>query len=82
MNTTTITLPAYWASAIINDDWSGLEAKEAVELQDFYVRNPHLGGALGVGEPYIGRHVGKLADVADYVFSVRQERKQDETCAY
>ncbi len=26
------TLPAYWGSALINDDWSGLDAQETASL--------------------------------------------------
>ena len=80
--TTTLTLPAYWASAIINNDWSGLSAEDAAELQGFYDDNPHLGGALDVGEPYTARNV-HLCEVADYVFPVREtSREVDGPCAY
>ena len=88
--TATITLPTLWASAIINNDWSSLTEEETNHLKDFYERNPHIGGALCVGEAYTGRHLGAVTEVAAYTFSVRQGRLQDrlqdrlqgETCAY
>ena len=35
METTTERLPSYWAAALINDDWSGLEDAEVDTLNNF-----------------------------------------------
>lgn len=35
MKTVTYVLPAHWASAIINDDYSGYTDEEAMEIEDF-----------------------------------------------
>ena len=38
MKTETYTLPSHWASALISGDWSGLEALDEKELNDFLER--------------------------------------------
>lgn len=40
IETTTITLPAYWSSALINNDWSGLNDREAELLKAWQALNP------------------------------------------
>ena len=39
---TTYILPAYWASALINEDYSGLEDTEGKELKSFLESIPNL----------------------------------------
>ena len=34
IETTEYLLPSYWASALINDDWSGLEDDEIAQIHD------------------------------------------------
>lgn len=36
MKTETYVLPSHWASALINDDYSGYTDEEAMEIEDFY----------------------------------------------
>lgn len=36
------TLPAYWASALINDDWSGLTTAEQHTIERYLALNPQL----------------------------------------
>lgn len=31
----TYTLPEYWASALVNNDYSGMDAEEVLEIQEF-----------------------------------------------
>lgn len=38
------TLPAYWASAIINGDFSGLQPGEAADVQYWLDTEPDIGG--------------------------------------
>lgn len=35
MNTIEYILPTHWLSALINDDWSGLDDKEEKEIRDW-----------------------------------------------
>lgn len=47
----TQTMPAHWASALINNDWSGLEyAGDAQELRDYLQANPELCNPVSCGE--------------------------------
>lgn len=72
--TFTVTMPAYWASAIINHDYSGLEKSDRAELNNFLANyTPCLSFAdcLDVGDEYIGKFDGKLCNVADYTYEVR-----------
>lgn len=39
MQLETYILPAYWASALINNDYSGLESNDIEEIEDFEWRN-------------------------------------------
>jgi hypothetical protein len=65
-------LPAYWASALVNCDDSGLEDGERQVLEAWCKRtNTNYGTCLNVGEPYYARSndAGTLAgDVAEYLF--------------
>lgn len=47
IKTETYVLPIYWASALINDDYSGLEDDEIKELDDFC---KDLGPCIDVSE--------------------------------
>jgi hypothetical protein len=69
----TVTMPAHWASALINMDYSGLSADDRTELNNFLVSHePCLSfvDCLDVGAEYIGRFAGKLCNVADYVYKL------------
>lgn len=39
MKTTTYILPAYWASALINNDFSGIKDNEESEIRSFLSKN-------------------------------------------
>ena len=41
METTTLTLPAYWASALVNADFSGMDDREIAELETWQNSNTH-----------------------------------------
>lgn len=56
MQTTTYVLPAHWAPALINDDWSGLEDDDAADLQIF-LDSEDLGHAIDVShEPFFAKY--------------------------
>ena len=38
MTTENFTLPAYWASALINDDWTDLDDTEEKEIKDWIAK--------------------------------------------
>lgn len=46
MKIETYTLPIFWASALINGDFSGLEPGEIAILQHWLSSHPELGGCL------------------------------------
>lgn len=56
MQTTTYLLPAHWASALINDDWTGLDDDQAGEAQVF-LDAEDLGPATSCdGDPVFARY--------------------------
>jgi len=69
--TLTVTMPAYWASALINMDYSGLSTEERAELNNYLVNHdPCLSfvDCLGMGASYIGQFNGQVCEVADYIY--------------
>lgn len=69
-------LPAYWASALINGDYSGLDASERQQLEAEVAKLATDGWEVvdvnrsADGEPletYIGRYNGFLSDMLEYV---------------
>lgn len=70
IQTETFTLPASWASYLINGDDSGISEEEASECDAFLAKNPHLYPA-GCGDQYFkhSNAAGTPAgDVCDYTF--------------
>lgn len=70
MITETHTLPAYWASTLVNGDWSGLSDTETGEIRDWLNEHPHLGDCLTVSDEYSYHYWGERMMCADYVFPV------------
>lgn len=85
MKTITYTLPSYWACALINNDWSGLELDgldAAQELRDWLRdNNQSRHNCLTCSdEAYISReYKGLLCDVLDYTFVVPEDVKEYTT---
>ena len=78
IQTISVKLPAYWASALVNGDFSGLSDVEEKEINDFLTENPHLGPCFSCGEyAEIGRYNGLLCDVLDFDFPVRFWRESE-----
>lgn len=61
------TLPAAWASALVNNDWSGLELDDPAEAERCreWVKSSGL-RAVDVSEPYTDRYMGIITQVADF----------------
>ena len=70
LQTTKIVLPAYWASALINGEDTGLNDDDVEGLENWLEGNPDLGQPHDVGKPYLGWYEGKITDVAEYTFPV------------
>lgn len=61
--------PAAFASAIFNNDYSGLSKADVAELNNFLLNEGlSFADCVDVSDNYVGRFNGLLADVADYSF--------------
>jgi hypothetical protein len=73
----TCTLPAYWASYLINGDASGLEQGEQEQVDAFLAREGLDFPVSCSDEPsftrYNDAHTGLAGDVLDYTFLVNPE---------
>jgi len=82
MKTETYTLPAYWASALINGDYSGTSSGDEEDIKIFYARHPHLGFCLSCENEseFVSRNdfnnIGGA--VADFTFPVLPRRTDSE----
>jgi hypothetical protein len=65
MKTYTETLPAHFASALINNDSSGLSPEELEELDDIQQLNYN---AVDCSESYTGSFNGKICQVCEFTF--------------
>jgi hypothetical protein len=65
MQVITYKLPAYWASALINNDWSGYDKEEREEIKNWLNinGNPNI---VSVGESFVGRFGGLIYELAEY----------------
>lgn len=67
-----VDLPACWASAIVNNDFSGLSPEEAADIENWFASNPHIGGNMGCEEPtFIGRFQGLQTEMMTFTFSLK-----------
>jgi hypothetical protein len=72
METVTYTLPAYWASALINDDRSGNTDEDDADIDAFMEAHPHH-CAIDCSEPEFAHSndwtdIG--GDVCEYTFQI------------
>lgn len=79
MKTSEYTLPAFWASYLINGDASGLEDNEALQIEAFISGESLPWGCLSCSDSPEFRHIhdasnyGVLAcDCLTYTFEVQQ----------
>lgn len=75
MKTATYTLPAFWASALINGDVFGMGFYDLMQVDRWLDAHPDLGGCLScTDEPSFRRHHDapevKAVDCLDFVFPV------------
>lgn len=74
----TYLLPAHWASALINGDYSGCEDAEETEINEWLAANPQLGGCYSCSdEPEFRTRndAGTLAgDCLEFTFPVITEQ--------
>lgn len=76
IKTVKVKLPAHWASALVNGDFSGLSDVEEKEINDFLTENQHLGPCFDCGDATeLGRYEGLLCDLLAYTFPVRLWRE-------
>jgi hypothetical protein len=73
MKTVTYILPAYWACALINNDYTGLEESEHNEIERFLFANKEdIGTCIGVSEEQYFSHTNDAhtlaCDVAEFTF--------------
>lgn len=64
-------LPAWWASALINSDFSGLsrEPDDLAEFQEWAGQNPHLLNPVSCSdETLIGRWNGLTCELLEYTY--------------
>ena len=66
MKTETLTLPEFWASALINDDCSGFDENDEKNLNDFLADRPELGACLDCSQE---SHFAKYHDANAYVLA-------------
>jgi len=71
MKTIILTMPAHWASALMNLDYSGLDKEERSKLNNFLSLNDlSFVDCRGISNPYIGKFNGLLCEVADYTYKI------------
>ena len=61
-----ITAPAHWASALINNDRSGLDHRERLDISQWLRDNDNPRIASCSEESYIGQFEGKLCEILNY----------------
>ena len=67
--------PAHWASALVNNDSSGLTDQDKQELRNFLERE-NLSAASCVScsdHSFIGKFDGLLTELLEYIFDTREE---------
>jgi hypothetical protein len=64
--------PAYWASAFINGDTSGLEEKELEEFEAWCAKHPQFYVVDVSEETHIGRWNGLQTELATYTAYVQE----------
>jgi hypothetical protein len=69
MNIKTIDLPAYWASALINNDYTGLDNDTLAECIAWQRDNPKVRILMCNNESYIGRYDGVMCDILTYSYT-------------
>jgi hypothetical protein len=70
VRTYTINLPAHWAAALVNNDWSTLDAGQTDELKHYLSMNPDHAAALSCSaESFEGIFQGHWHKLLAYTFA-------------
>lgn len=76
IQTETVTLPAYWASALINGDYSGCDKQESRDINAWLRENPHYGPCFDCSEETDFKVFdGLLTECAEFTFPIILTRK-------
>ena len=72
----TRTIPADWASAFVNDDWTGLEDDDAVDAAEYLEDDAAGMICVGVedGDEFLGQWDGYTRMCVTAIFHVRTNR--------
>ncbi|GAB2750454.1 hypothetical protein GCM10027019_31400 [Melaminivora jejuensis] len=62
-----IVLPSSWASALINNDWSGYDQDEVAQIKT-WVKKAGLPEPVSCGEDFIGDFQGEKTVLCTYFF--------------
>lgn len=74
MKTDTVVLPAYWASALINRDYTAYSEQDRKEINEWIAENPQFGSALSCGEHTLMEQLdGLLTECLEFTFPLREE---------
>ena len=83
IHTENVTLPAHWASALINGDYSGCTDSEEKEINSFLADNLQYDGCLDCSEySELRQYNGLLTDCLEYTFPVNFYRTTDTGLNY
>lgn len=77
-----LTLPEHWASALINDDWTGLEPSERDDVKRWLKYNPHLSIVDCADDPDLMIFDGLLTQCLTYQAHVNFTRVSDNGIEY
>lgn len=73
IKTTQYKLPAYWASALVNGDYSGCDDADERAIDNWLAAHPELGGAIDCSEAWFSwsNDANNLGgDVCNFTFPV------------
>lgn len=71
LKTVTYTLPAHWASALINADWSGYDEIDRTEIIEWCSQeNKHRGALSCSNETIVTRFNGLITECLEFTFAV------------
>ena len=83
MKTNNVKLPAKWASALINGDYSGCSDAEEKEINEWLRNNPHYGPCMGCSDyPELRQFEGLLTECLEFTFPAILTRQAENSLTY
>lgn len=67
-----IELPVYWCSALINNDYSGLDDETLLDVHAWQRDNPNVNVLCCSDNSYTGRYNGMMCDMLTYDVEVTE----------